>query len=51
LNKERRRELFTNTILVSGYDTALQTGRWVMTIRRNIPLPFSWHEYPEDLTR
>jgi len=50
-NKERRRELFTTKILVSGYDTALQTGKWVMIIRRNIPLPFSWSEYLEDLTR
>lgn len=50
-NKERRRELFTNKILLSEYDTALHTGKWVMIIRRNIPLPFSWREYPEELTR
>jgi hypothetical protein len=30
--KERRRELFTYKVWVSGYDTALQTGRWVSII-------------------
>jgi len=50
-NKEGRRDLFTTKSLVSGYDTALQTDKWVMIIRRNIPPPFSWREYPEDLAR
>ena len=50
-NKDGRRELFTTKMLVSGYDTVLQTGKWVMIIRRNIPPPFSWREYPEDLSR
>jgi hypothetical protein len=50
-DKERRRELFTNNILVSVYDNVPQTGRWVTIIHRNIPLPLLWYEYPKNFAR